>query len=242
VRIDGRAQDELRACTIQAGALRHAEGSCQIELGDTRVLCAATVEDRVPRWLYGSDSGWVTAEYAMLPRAGHERTPRESTRGRPAARSMEIQRLIGRCLRAVVDLRAIGERSIIVDCDVLQADGGTRTAAVTGGFVALVEAIAALREERVIRQNPIRDLVAAVSVGIVGGEMLLDLCYEEDRRAGVDLNLAMCGRGALVEIQGTAEGTPFTREQMDALVSLGQQGIQQLVAYQREVLGDKLKA
>jgi ribonuclease PH len=230
----------VRPCRIQTGALRHAEGSCQIELGDTKVLCAATVEDRVPPWLYGSDSGWVTAEYAMLPRAGKERTPRE--RVRPAGRSMEIQRLIGRCLRAVVDLRAIGERTITVDCDVLQADGGTRTAAVTGAFAALAEAIAALREERVVRQDPIRDVVAAVSTGIVGGEMLLDLCYEEDRRASVDMNLAMCGRGAVVEIQATAEGAPFTRQQMDELISLGQQGIQQLVAYQREVLGDKLKA
>ncbi|MFQ5808913.1 MAG: ribonuclease PH [Armatimonadota bacterium] len=239
MRIDGRARDELRPCTIQMGPISHAEGSCQIELGDTKVLCVATVEDRVPSWLYGSESGWVTAEYAMLPRAGKERTPRE--RGRPAGRSMEIQRLIGRCLRAVVDLRAVGERTITVDCDVLQADGGTRTAAVTGAFVALAEAIAALREERVIRQNPLRDLVAAVSVGIVGGEMLLDLCYEEDRRAGVDMNLAMCGRGAIVEIQGTAEGAPFTRQQMDDLVSLGLQGIQQLAGHQRDVLGDKLE-
>jgi len=224
---------------MTTGVMRHAEGSCQIELGDTRVLCTATVEDRVPRWLYGSESGWVTAEYAMLPRAGKERTPRE--RGRPAGRSMEIQRLIGRCLRAVVDLGAMGERTITVDCDVLQADGGTRTAAVTAAFVAMAEAIAALREERVMRQNPIRDAVAAVSMGVVGGEMLLDLCYEEDRRAGVDMNLAMCARGAVVEIQATAEGAPFTRQDMDALVSIGQQGIQQLAAYQREVLGDKLK-
>ncbi len=240
MRIDGRARDELRPCTIQLDVIRHAEGSCQIELGDTKVLCTATVEDRVPRWLYGSESGWVTAEYAMLPRAGTERTPRE--RDRPAGRSMEIQRLIGRSLRAIVDLKGIGERTITIDCDVIQADGGTRTAAITGAFVALVDAISALREERVIRQNPIRDLLSAVSMGLVGGEMLLDLCYQEDHRASVDMNLVMCGQGTVVEIQATAEGAPFTRQQMDGLVSLGEKGIQELGAYQRELLGDKLQA
>ncbi|MFQ6132403.1 MAG: ribonuclease PH [Armatimonadota bacterium] len=239
MRIDGRAAADLRPCKLVLNAQKYPEGSCLIQMGNTRVLCAASVEERVPRWMVGKGEGWVTAEYAMLPRSTQERTPRET--GRPASRSMEIQRLIGRSLRAVTDLAALGERRVVVDCDVLQADGGTRTAAITGACVALAEAVHRLQEDGIIKRNPLRDLVAAVSVGIVGGENLLDLNYEEDSRASVDLNLVMCGRGDVVEVQGTAEGAPFTRRQLDALIDLGQQGIEQLVGAQREALGEKLK-
>jgi len=241
MRIDGRAPGDLRPCKLVLKAQKYAEGSCLIQMGDTRVLCAASVEERLPPWMAGRGEGWVTAEYAMLPRSTKERSPREAATGRPAGRSQEIQRLIGRSLRAVTDLAALGERRIVVDCDVLQADGGTRTAAITGGFVALAEAVHWLVEEKIIKRSPLRDLVAAVSVGLVGGEQYLDLSYEEDSRASVDLNLVMCGRGDLVEVQGTAEGVPFSRKQLDALLDLAQQGIQQLIQAQREALGEKLK-
>ncbi|MFQ6099262.1 MAG: ribonuclease PH [Armatimonadota bacterium] len=241
MRIDGRLNDELRPCKIALAAMKYAEGSCLIEMGDTRVLCAASVEERVPQWLLGDEQGWVTAEYSMLPRAGKERSPRESARGRQSGRTMEIQRLIGRAVRSIADLQALGERTITLDCDVLQADGGTRTAAVTGAFVAFADAVSGLMAEKVIKRNPIRDTVAAVSVGIVAGETLLDLCYEEDYRASVDMNLVMSGRGGIVEIQGTAEGAPFSRQQMEALLDLAQRGIRELSQRQREVLGDRLQ-
>ncbi len=237
MRPDGRANDQLRRVKLTPGVSKYAEGSCLIEVGDTRVMCVASVEERVPSFLADSGEGWVTAEYAMLPRAGTERTPRES-RSSPRGRSLEIQRLIGRSLRAVTDLRGLGERTIILDCDVLQADGGTRTAAVTGAFVALAFACEKLRDTGVVKRLPLRDHVAAISVGLVAGQEILDLCYLEDRRAGVDLNLVMCGRGQMVELQATAEGTPFSRQQLDRLLDLGSQGIGTLVELQRQALGD----
>jgi ribonuclease PH len=241
MRIDGRLNDDLRPCKITLGAMKYAEGSCLIEMGDTRVLCSASVEERVPPWMVGSERGWVTGEYGMLPRAAKERSVRESARGRPGGRTMEIQRLIGRAIRSVVDLNGLGERTVTLDCDVIQADGGTRTASVTGAFVAFAEAMWRLTEEKVIKRSPIRDTVAAVSMGIVAGEALLDLCYDEDSRASVDMNLVTSGRGLIVEVQGTAEGAPFTRQQMDQLIDLAQKGIREIAAQQREVLGEKLR-
>jgi len=236
-RSDGRANDALRPVRLTRGYLKYAEGSCLAEVGDTRVVCAATVEARVPHWLKGQDTGWITGEYGMLPRAGKERTSREAARGQQSGRTHEIQRLIGRALRAVVELRALGERTITVDCDVIQADGGTRTAAITAGYVALVDALRGMQEEGVLRALPVIDAVAAASVGIVQGEELLDLSYVEDSAASVDMNVVMTGRLHLVEIQGTAEGTPFSRAQMDRLVDLAQGGIERLVALQKEALG-----
>ena len=236
MRPDGRANDQIRAVKLTPGVSKYAEGSCLIEMGDTRVLCTASIEERVPGFLSGAGEGWVTAEYAMLPRAGSERSPRES-RTSPQGRSLEIQRLIGRSLRAVTDLRGLGERTITLDCDGLQADGGTRTAGVTGAFVALAFACDKLRETGAVKRLPLRDHVAAISVGIVAGQEALDLCYLEDSRAGVDLNLVMCGRGQIVEVQGTAEGTPFGRPQLDRLLDLGAKGIRDLVEVQRQALG-----
>ncbi len=241
MRADGREASDLRPCRIVVDAQKYAEGSCIIQLGDTRVLCAASVDERVPHWLLGAGQGWVTGEYSMLPRATRERTAREAATGRLGGRTQEIQRLIGRALRAVVDLAALGERTITVDCDVIQADGGTRTAAVTGGFVALAQCLARLQDDRVLKRSPLLDQVAAVSVGVVGGEAMLDLAYEEDRRASVDMNVAATGRGGLVEVQGTAEGAPFSEEQMQSLLGLADQGIKQLIAVQRETLGDGLR-
>jgi len=215
---------------------KFAEGSCMIWLGDTQVLCTASVEDRVPPFLKGSGTGWITAEYSMLPRATLTRQQREVAKGHPSGRSMEIQRLIGRALRAVVDTRALGERTITIDCDVIQADGGTRTASITGGFVALYDALRWLQQRNVLARIPIIDTIAAVSVGIVDGYEMLDLCYEEDSRAAVDMNVVMTGKGQLVEIQGTAEGLPFTRPQMNALVDQAETGIEHLAAEQRRVL------
>ena len=234
MRLDGRAHHELRAVNMTSGYVLHPEGSLLIEMGQTRVLCNATVEERVPAWLLGAGHGWVTGEYAMLPRATHARTPRE-TRGL-RGRTQEIRRLIGRALRASVDLRELGMRQVIVDCDVLQADGGTRTASVTGGYVALTLVLRGLVAQGVVPPEVLRTPVAAVSVGVVDGVPMLDLCYEEDRRADVDFNVVMTGDGRLVEVQGTAEGTPFDRQTMDVLLDLAAQGIDQLLNLQRVAL------
>ncbi|MDR5683776.1 MAG: ribonuclease PH [Armatimonadota bacterium] len=237
MRADGRAADELRPCRITRRYLKHAEGSVLIELGDTRVICAATVEDRVPQWLRGSGQGWITAEYGMLPRSSRERIPREAG-GKIGGRTHEIQRLIGRSLRAAVDLKNLGERTIWIDCDVLQADGGTRTAAVTGAFVALVDAIGLLHRTQALSSWPVRSFVAATSVGIVGGMPMLDLAYDEDSKAEVDMNLVMTDRGEFVEIQGTGEGRAFAREELLALMHLGESGIRRLIEIQKESLRD----
>ena len=233
-RIDGRAADELRPVRITPGALAYAEGSALIETGDTRVLCAVSVEDGVPRFLRGAGQGWVTAEYAMLPRSTNTRTPRSASSG---GRAREIQRLIGRSLRAVVELGALGERTLTVDCDVLQADGGTRTAAITGAYVALRQALDGMAERGQLSGPPLRAAVAATSVGMVDGQPLLDLCYAEDHRADVDVNLVMTDAGEFIEIQGTAEGAAFSRASLDAMLELGESGIRQLLAAQREALG-----
>ena len=235
-RIDGRRNDEARRVSIELGYQQFAEGSAFIEVGKTRVLCAATVEERVPNFLRGQGKGWVTAEYTMLPRSTMVRTPRESAVGRSGGRSAEIQRLVGRCLRAVTDLTALGERTVLLDCDVLQADGGTRTAAITGGFVALYQALWRLVNGRVLGELPVKDRLAAVSVGLVDGQPLLDLCYEEDARAQVDFNVAMTGTGQLVEIQGSAEGSPFSREAMLNLIALAERGIAQILEAQGNAL------
>ncbi len=236
MRIDGRAPDELRPVRIETGYLLTAEGSALIELGNTRVLCAATVEEAVPQFLRGTGKGWVTAEYAMLPRATATRTPREVTKGRQSGRTLEIQRLIGRSLRSVVNLDLLGERSILVDCDVIQADGGTRTAAITGAYVALALAIRQLVRFGAISSDPILDSVAATSVGIVDGALMLDLCYDEDSRAEVDMNVVMTGGGKFVEVQATAERTPFDEGQLARLIELARRGIERLAAAQRDAL------
>jgi ribonuclease PH len=235
LRADGRALDALRPVTIETSPLTHAEGSALICVGNTRVLCAATIEDRVPQWLRGQGRGWVTAEYAMLPRATAERTQRESARGKIGGRTHEIQRLIGRALRAVTDLKMLGEKSIIVDCDVLQADGGTRTASITGAYVALA---LALRRDFApgTPKWPLVSEIAAISVGYVDGVAHLDLAYTEDSRAEVDMNVAMTGEGAYVEVQGTAEGRSFDRAQLDAMLGLAQSGIERLFEIQRAAL------
>ncbi|ROR67433.1 ribonuclease PH [Agrococcus jenensis] len=237
-RKDGRQADELRQVTIERGWSEQAEGSALISFGSTRVLCTASVMPSVPRWMSGKGKGWVTAEYAMLPRSTNERMDRESIKGRVGGRTHEISRLIGRSLRAAVDMRALGELSIAVDCDVLQADGGTRTAAITGAYVALADAIAwAQANGRVpASAKPIIDSVAAISVGIVDGRPLLDLAYVEDVRAGTDMNVVATGRGLLVEVQGTAEGAPFDRSELDAMVDLALAGTQRLTQLQREAL------
>ncbi|HEU0139141.1 MAG TPA: ribonuclease PH [Bryobacteraceae bacterium] len=236
MRIDNRQPAELRPVTITTGYLLTAEGSAIIEIGNTRVLCAASVEDSVPSFLRGTGKGWVTAEYSMLPRATATRTAREVNRGRPSGRTLEIQRLIGRSLRSIVDPVALGERTVILDCDVLQADGGTRTAAITGAFVSLSLAIRQLLQFGVLKKSPIRDSVAATSVGILQGELLLDLCYEEDSRAEVDMNVVMTGAGRFVELQATAEQTPFDDGRLLELIDLARGGIQQLTAAQKKVL------
>ncbi len=236
-RIDGRKPDELRPLRIVTGYLPWAEGSTLIEMGDTQVLCAASLEARQPAFLRGTGSGWVTAEYGMLPRSTKERTPREAMAGRPSGRTQEIQRLIGRALRAVTNLEVMGERTITIDCDVLKADGGTRTAAITGSYVALHLAFQQLVARGDLSSVPMSTAVAATSVGIVDGLPLLDLCYEEDVRAEVDFNVVMTGDERLVEVQGTAEHAPFSRAQMDELLALASAGIQQLLVAQREALG-----
>jgi ribonuclease PH len=235
MRADGRRLDQMRPVEIQTGYLLTAEGSALIEVGSTRVLCAASVEQTVPQFLRGSGKGWVTAEYAMLPRATVSRSPRESLR--PSGRTQEIQRLIGRSLRSVVDLAALGERTIILDCDVLQADGGTRTAAITGAFVALSISVQQLVNFGVLRTSPIRDTVAAVSVGIIGGEPMIDLAYEEDSRAEVDMNVVMTGSGRFVEVQATAEQKSFDDSQLGLLLALARGGVGSLIKVQHEALG-----
>ena len=233
MRIDGRQPAQLRAVTVEPDYLLTAEGSVLISVGHTRVLCAASVEDTVPGFLRGSGQGWVTAEYAMLPRATITRTPREVKKGREGGRTMEIQRLIGRALRGVIDLKVLGERSIVLDCDVLQADGGTRTTAITGAFIALGLAVGKLVKGDILGANPIRDYVAATSVGILNGIGLLDLCYEEDSAAEVDMNIVMTGAGKFVELQATAEHKEFDDAQLATLLSLGRQGVSELVTLQK---------
>ncbi len=235
-RADGRTYDELRPIKIVPGFLSFAEGSALIELGKTHVLCSVSAEERVPNFLKGSGTGWITAEYAMIPRATVTRTPRDSALGRVGGRNQEIQRFIGRSLRAVTDLSALGERTLIVDCDVIQADGGTRTAAITGAYVALHKALHTLANMGVISSVPLKSAVAATSVGIVHGNMLLDLCYDEDYGAAVDFNVVMTSKGEFVEIQGTAEGKPFSRETIDELLSLAEKGIKQLFQIQQSVI------
>jgi len=235
-RADGRAWDELRPIRIIPEFQSFAEGSALIELGKTRVLCSVSVADRVPAFLKGEGSGWITAEYAMLPRATVSRTPRDSSLGRVAGRSQEIQRLIGRSLRAVTDLTALGERTLIIDCDVIQADGGTRTAAITGSYVALHQALQTLAYMGVLSTIPLKSAVAATSVGIVHSYQLLDLCYDEDCNAEVDFNVVMTSQGKFVEVQGTAEGKPFTKETIDSLLSLAEKGIKQLFEAQQAAL------
>jgi ribonuclease PH len=235
-RPSGRRADELRAVRIQRGYTRHAEGSVLVEFGDTRVLCTASVEDRVPAFLKDRDQGWLTAEYGMLPRSTSTRTDREAARGRQSGRTQEIQRLIGRSLRAVTDLSKLGARTIQIDCDVIQADGGTRTASITGGFVALHDAVSRLMRDGALADSPIRDYVAAVSVGVYGGVPVLDLDYAEDAACDTDMNVVMTGSGGFVEIQGTAEGDTFSRAELDALIALAERGIRDLVGRQRAAL------
>ncbi|NPV54395.1 MAG: ribonuclease PH [Firmicutes bacterium] len=257
-RVDGRKSDEMRKVRITRNYIKHAEGSVLIEVGDTKVVCTASVEDKVPPFLKGTGRGWVTAEYGMLPRSTHERSPREASKGKIGGRTYEIQRLIGRALRAVVDLTALGERTIWLDCDVIQADGGTRTASITGSFVALVDALSFIMTHGRGRSGnqgnafavggatggirrprlPLKDFVAATSVGILDGQEVLDLCFEEDSRADVDMNIVLTGRGRLVEIQGTAEGEPFTRADLDRLIRLGRKGVAELIEIQRASLGE----
>ena len=237
MRPSGRAADELRKVNITRGYTRHAEGSVLVEFGATRLLCNASVEDRVPPWMKGRGSGWVTAEYGMLPRATGQRSPREAARGRQGGRTLEIQRLIGRSLRAVIDMEALGERTVIVDCDVIQADGGTRTAAITGGYVALVDAVSRLPARRRPPRDPIHGAVAAVSVGIYEGEAVLDLDYAEDSEAETDMNVVMNDAGGFIEIQGTAEGHAFRRSELDAMLELAGRGIASLIELQRSALG-----
>ena len=231
-RIDGRASDEMRKVKITRPFNKYAEGSCLIELGNTKVICTASIEESVPPFLKGSGNGWVTAEYGMLPRSCHSRIPRNKDSGR----TMEIQRLVGRSLRSVTDMRSMGERSIWIDCDVLQGDGGTRTASITGSFLALSDALNKLKKDGLIRDIPLRDFVAATSVGIVNGEMMLDLAYEEDSKADVDMNIVMTSKGEFIEIQGTAERKTFDKQQMDKLLRLAEDGISKLIDLQRSLL------
>jgi ribonuclease PH len=239
MRVDGRRCDELRPVRITRDYIKYAEGSVFIEAGDTKIICTATIEDKVPSFLKGSGQGWVTAEYAMLPRATAVRNVRDATRGRISGRSSEIQRLIGRCLRAAVDLKALGERTVWLDCDVIQADGGTRTLAITGGFVALVDALYKLyRQDAGLETFPVQEFIGATSVGIVNGEAVLDLCFEEDAQAEVDMNVVMTGRGHYVELQGTAEAAPLQPDQLQDLLALASKGIGELIALQKECLGD----
>ena len=237
VRIDGRENDAIRPVKVTRNFIRHAEGSALIEMGETRVICTASVQKSVPPFLKDSGRGWVTAEYAMLPRSTTERMFRESSRGKVGGRTHEIQRLIGRSMRAVVDMQALGERSIMIDCDVIQADGGTRTASITGAFIALVDALDWMKRGGLIQTVPVTQCLAAISVGVFRGEVLLDLCYDEDSRAEVDMNVVMTEAGHFVEIQGTAEQEAFTRDEMDSMLSHAEKGIGELIAIQKEALG-----
>jgi len=242
MRQGGRKDDEMRPVTITRGYLKYAEGSALIDLGDTKVLCAASVEERVPQFLKDSGQGWITAEYGLLPRSTTTRSSREAVAGRVSGRTAEIQRLIGRSLRGIADLKRLGERTIVIDCDVMQADGGTRAAAVTGGFVALADSVHLLREQGKIKEDPLLDYVAAISVGTVEGRILLDLSYAEDSIAEVDMNVVMTGAGRFVEVQGTGEESPFSREQLDAMLTLAAQGIQDLVHLQRRLVVERRQA
>ncbi len=236
VRFDGRAADELRPVKITRKYIKHAEGSVLIEIGDTKVICTATVEEKVPVWMKGGGRGWVTAEYAMLPRSAQTRIPRESAKGKITGRTHEIQRLVGRSLRSVVDLQQLGERTVWLDCDVIQADGGTRTASITGAFVALVDALTVLQQQGRIGKIPLVDYLAAVSVGKVADTVLLDLAYDEDSKAQVDMNVVMTGAGKYVEVQGTAEEAPFDREELNQLLDYAGKGISELVKIQQELI------
>lgn len=234
MRFDGRKGNELRKIKIQKGYMKNASGSCLIEMGQTKVICTASVEEKVPAFLKGQGKGWLTAEYGMLPASCNERIQRESSKGRPSGRTHEIQRLIGRSLRSVVDMKKLGERTIWIDADVIQGDGGTRTASITGGFIALSQAIDQLIKKKLLDESPIRDYIAAVSVGIINGKPCLDLCYEEDSKAEVDMNFVMTGAGKFVEVQGTAEGEAFSQREMESLVQLGKKGIGELVRLQKK--------
>src|SRR5512143_352966 len=234
MRADGRKADELRRVRITRNYIKSAEGSVLIEMGDTKVICTATMENTVPPFLRGKGTGWVTAEYAMLPRSSAQRIQRE--RGKVGGRTYEIQRLIGRSLRSVVDLKLLGERSVLIDCDVVQADGGTRTASITGAYMALADALRHIKKQGLIQTVPITDFLAAISVGIVDGKPMLDLCYVEDSSAEVDMNLVMTGKGGIVEVQGTAEGKPFSKSELGKLLALGEKGIRTLIRKQREAL------
>lgn len=236
VRLDGRKHDELRKVKIHRNYLKFPEGSCLIELGNTKVICTASIEESVPPFLRNTGNGWVTAEYGMLPRSCNSRIPR----GKDSGRTAEIQRLVGRCMRAVTDTKAFGERTIWLDCDVIQGDGGTRTAAITGSFIALADALNKLKKDKLVKKIPLSDFVAATSVGIFDGEALLDLVYSEDSRAEVDMNIVMTGSGEFIEVQGTSERKPFNKAQMDRLLALAKKGIEELVGLQKEILGDVL--
>ncbi|WP_409178072.1 ribonuclease PH [Brevibacillus fortis] len=238
MRVDGRAHDQLRPVTITRNYIKHAEGSCLIEVGDTKVICTATLEDRVPPFMRGGGKGWITAEYSMLPRATATRNARESSKGKVGGRTMEIQRLIGRALRSVVNLEAMGERTIWLDCDVIQADGGTRTASITGAYVAMVDAMQKLVDSGTWKQLPLNDFLAATSVGVVGEEAVLDLNYKEDSSAIVDMNVVMTGKGKFVELQGTGEDAPFSPEQLQEMIALAKVGIDNLINSQKEALAD----
>jgi len=240
MRPDGRRLDEMRPVTITRDFIRHAEGSVLIAVGDTKVVCTASVEGRVPQFLRDTGQGWVTAEYGMLPRSTKTRTSRETSAGRPSGRTFEIQRLIGRSLRSVTDLPALGERTVWIDCDVIQADGGTRTAAITGAFIALADALQAMRQNSQIHTLPLKDFVAATSVGIVDGQVVLDLCYAEDSIAEVDMNVVMTGAGKFIEVQGTAEESPFDRSQLDAMLQMAANGVRDLIAMQRKLLAERV--
>lgn len=237
-RIDGRRKDEVRPVKITRNFIKHAEGSVLIEMGGTKVICTASVEEKVPPFLKGRGAGWVTAEYAMLPRATHERTPREAVKGKQGGRTLEIQRLVGRALRSVTDMTQMGERSIWIDCDVIQADGGTRTASITGAFIALADALAVLKKKELVKKRPLTDYLAAISVGRVGGNVLVDLAYEEDSKAEVDMNLVMTGCGRYVEVQGTAERVPFDKNDFDDFLALGWKAIKGLVELQKDLIGE----
>ncbi|MFQ5883110.1 MAG: ribonuclease PH [Candidatus Methylomirabilales bacterium] len=241
MRIDERRDEEMRPVHISRGCLKYAEGSALIEVGDTKVLCAASVEERVPQFLRDSGQGWITAEYGLLPRSTTTRTPREGTMGRVGGRTSEIQRLVGRSLRGVADLKRLGERTIFLDCDVIQADGGTRTAAITGAFVALADGLHLLKGQGMIKEVPLLDYVAAISVGTVEGRVLLDLCYAEDSIAEVDMNVVMTGAGRFVEVQGTAEESPFSKEQLDTMLTLAARGIRELIQLQQRLLEERLQ-
>jgi ribonuclease PH len=236
MRADGRKNNELRPLRVTPSYIKTADGSVLIEMGDTRVICTAKLEERVPPFLRNSGKGWITAEYGMLPGSSRERIGRESSRGKVGGRTHEIQRLIGRSLRAVAELNSLGERTIWIDCDVIQADGGTRTASITGAYVALVEAARGWLQRGLISVDPIKDSVAAISIGIVDGKMLLDLCYEEDSKADVDMNFVMTGSGKFIEVQGTAESTPFTKRQMERMAEIAQDGIRQLLKAQKKTI------